>query len=365
LDETIEPRAPEPAEPPAADAPTPDPDPGGSDAPTPGPDVGARRAPYPGRPLRRSRDNRVVAGACGALARYTDVDPVVYRVTLAVLSIFGGVGLLLYVIGWLLIPAEGAAGSVLDRAVHRRTGSRPSVPALVGIGLAVVILAGIVSNNGSAVLALVLTLLAHRALRPLVASPSDGDWDPSNQTAAGGTSRTAGSSERYAAGGAYAPYGGSACAPYGGSASAPYGGVPVASPWPDWPGGTAVEARPRPPRSVLGPVTVSVCLLVVGALLVVAEPDRAAGHGRSVAGHRAGSGRPGVAGRGALRALPRPDAARCSIGGGHPGDLGGVDAGGCRPGGPTLAAGEYHRAATHVPARGWGRHSGPVSAQRR
>ena len=200
---------------------------------------------------------------CGALGRCTDVDPVVYRVTLAVLSIFGGVGLLLYVIGWLLIPAEGAAGSVLDRAVHRRTGSRPSVPALVGIGLAVVILAGIVSNNGSAVLALVLTLLAHRALRPLVASPSDGDWDPSNQTAAGGTSPAAGSSERYAAGGAYAPY--------GGSASAPYGGVPVASPWPDWPGGTAVESRPRPPRSVLGLVTVSVCLLVVGALLAVAN----------------------------------------------------------------------------------------------
>ena len=70
MDETTEPRAPEPAEPPAADAPTPDPDTGGSDAPTPGPDVGARRAPYPGRPLRRSRDNRVVAGVCGALARY-------------------------------------------------------------------------------------------------------------------------------------------------------------------------------------------------------------------------------------------------------------------------------------------------------
>jgi phage shock protein PspC (stress-responsive transcriptional regulator) len=227
---------------------------------------------------RRTRVDRCDAAAitasspaCAALSPGTDVDPVVYRVTLAVLSIFGGVGLLLYVIGWLLIPAEGAAGSVLDRVVHRRTGSRPSVPALVGIGLAVVILAGIVSNNGSAVLALVLTLLAHRALRPLVASPSDGDWDPSNQTAAGGTSPTAGSSERYAAGGAYAPYGGSACAPYGGSASAPYGGVPVASPWPDWPGGTAVESRPRPPRSVLGLVTVSVCLLVVGALLVVAN----------------------------------------------------------------------------------------------
>src|SRR5674536_317599 len=118
--------------------------------------------------------------------RCTDVDPVVYRVTLAVLSIFGGVGLLLSVLGWLLIQAERAAGPVLARAVHRRTGSRPAVPALVGIGLAVVILAGIVSNNGSAVLALVLigavALLAHRAQRPLVASPSDGGWDPSNQT---------------------------------------------------------------------------------------------------------------------------------------------------------------------------------------
>ena len=266
--------SPEPAEPPAADAPTPDPDTGGSDAPTPGPDVGARQAPYR---VDRCDAAAITASspACAALSPGTDVDPVVYRVTLAVLSIFGGVGLLLYVIGWLLIPAEGAAGSVLDRAVHRRTGSRPSVPALVGIGLAVVILAGIVSNNGSAVLALVLigavALLAHRAQRPLVASPSNGGWDPSNQTAAAGTSPAAGSSERYAAGGAYAPYGGSARAPYGGSASASYDGVPVASPWPDWPGGTAGESRPRPPRSVLGLVTVSVCLLVVGALLAVAN----------------------------------------------------------------------------------------------
>jgi hypothetical protein len=292
----------------------------------------------------------------------------------------------------MLIPAEGAAGSVLDRTVHRRTGSRPSVPALVGIGLAVVILAGIVSNNGSDVLALVLigavALLAHRAQRP-VASPPGGGWDPSNPTAAVGTSPTAGSSERYAAGGAYAPYGGSAYAPYGGSAyapyggsasppyggsasppyggsaSPPYGGVPVASPWPDWPGGTAVESRPRPPRSVLGLVTVSVCLLVVGALLVVANLTAlqvmaaavlatalvVVGLGLLV-GARFGRSR-------GLMLLGVPLAAATL------GDLGGVDAGGCRPGGPTLAAGEYYRAATHVPARGWGRHSGPVSAQRR
>jgi len=116
---------------------------------------------------------------------------------------------------------------------------------------------------------------------------------------------------------------------------------------------------------VLGLVTVSVCLLVVGALLVVANLTAlqvmaaavlatalvVVGLGLLV-GARFGRSR-------GLMLLGVPLAAATL------GDLGGVDAGGCRPGGPTLAAGEYYRAATHVPARGWGRHSGPVSAQRR
>ena len=57
--------------------------------------------------IRRSRSNRKVAGVAGGLARHLDIDPVILRVAFVVLTFFGGVGLLLYVALWLLLPEDG------------------------------------------------------------------------------------------------------------------------------------------------------------------------------------------------------------------------------------------------------------------
>jgi phage shock protein PspC (stress-responsive transcriptional regulator) len=80
--------------------------------------------PPPGRHdvrnLRRSSNDRVIAGVCGGLGRYTGIDPVVFRITLAVLAVFGGAGLLLYAMAWLLIPDDSAAQSEAQRLVHGR-----------------------------------------------------------------------------------------------------------------------------------------------------------------------------------------------------------------------------------------------------
>ena len=46
----------------------------------------------------------MVTGVAGGLGEYFRVDPVIFRVLFAVLSFFGGVGLLLYLLCWLLIP---------------------------------------------------------------------------------------------------------------------------------------------------------------------------------------------------------------------------------------------------------------------
>ena len=63
------------------------------------------------RALFRSRDDRVLAGVCGGLGRYLAVDPVVIRI-LAVLLVLAGVGLVGYVIAWIVIPDQPAdAGS--------------------------------------------------------------------------------------------------------------------------------------------------------------------------------------------------------------------------------------------------------------
>jgi phage shock protein PspC (stress-responsive transcriptional regulator) len=67
--------------------------------------------------IRRSRSNRKVAGVAGGLARHLDIDPVILRVAFVVLTFFGGVGLLLYVALWLLLPEDGSdwARIKLDR----------------------------------------------------------------------------------------------------------------------------------------------------------------------------------------------------------------------------------------------------------
>ena len=55
--------------------------------------------------LRRSVDDRKVAGVAGGLARHLDVDPLVLRVTFVVLAFFGA-GLILYAACWVLVPEE-------------------------------------------------------------------------------------------------------------------------------------------------------------------------------------------------------------------------------------------------------------------
>ncbi|WP_431679043.1 PspC domain-containing protein [Kitasatospora sp. KL5] len=61
-------------------------------------------------PLTRSGQHRVVAGVCGGLGRHLDIDPVVFRVVVAVLCLSGGLGLFLYGLAWLIVPREPVEG---------------------------------------------------------------------------------------------------------------------------------------------------------------------------------------------------------------------------------------------------------------
>ena len=62
--------------------------------------------------LRRSTDDRMLAGVVGGLARYLDVDATLVRIAFAVLTIMSGVGVPLYLAAWLLIPEDGAGQSI-------------------------------------------------------------------------------------------------------------------------------------------------------------------------------------------------------------------------------------------------------------
>jgi phage shock protein PspC (stress-responsive transcriptional regulator) len=73
--------------------------------------------PPSARSLRRSLDDRVLAGVAGGLGRYFSTDPVLFRVLFAVGAFFGGAGVLAYVLCWALLPEEGAVDPPVDRYI--------------------------------------------------------------------------------------------------------------------------------------------------------------------------------------------------------------------------------------------------------
>jgi phage shock protein PspC (stress-responsive transcriptional regulator) len=56
--------------------------------------------------LRRSRSDRWIAGICGGVAQVTGVESWIWRLILAVLALFGGTGVLLYILLWIFVPEE-------------------------------------------------------------------------------------------------------------------------------------------------------------------------------------------------------------------------------------------------------------------
>ncbi len=57
------------------------------------------------RRLYRSRKEKIIAGVCGGLAEYFDIDPVIVRLLMVLLFIYG-VGVIIYILAWIMIPME-------------------------------------------------------------------------------------------------------------------------------------------------------------------------------------------------------------------------------------------------------------------
>ena len=56
--------------------------------------------------LYRSREERMIAGVCGGIAEYVNVDPTVIRLLFILGSFSGGPGLLIYFVMMLIVPEE-------------------------------------------------------------------------------------------------------------------------------------------------------------------------------------------------------------------------------------------------------------------
>ena len=56
------------------------------------------------RKLYRSQTQRMIAGVCGGLAEYFNLDATLMRVLFLLLAVFGGSGIVIYIVMWIIVP---------------------------------------------------------------------------------------------------------------------------------------------------------------------------------------------------------------------------------------------------------------------
>ncbi|PZS27536.1 MAG: hypothetical protein DLM59_16275 [Pseudonocardiales bacterium] len=207
-------------------------------------------------PLRRSRSDRKIAGVAGGLGRYTGVDPIVFRVVLAVLTLFGGIGLLIYLGAWLFLPADGDTASPVEALLGRGQSSTSATNAVLLAVAGVVVACLFVADRPSIpLLALVVVgvvlLVRHRqpgGMAVMAGPPGAATIDQPGPV------------QPAAVPPPYAPHG-----PYG----PPFVPPPVVPP----------PVKEKKKRSPLGRIVLSAMLLVLGAMAAIDQI-----HGVSISG---------------------------------------------------------------------------------
>ncbi len=56
--------------------------------------------------LYRSKKDRMLAGVCGGIGEYLNVDPTIVRLLWVASVLFGGAGILLYIIFAIVVPEK-------------------------------------------------------------------------------------------------------------------------------------------------------------------------------------------------------------------------------------------------------------------
>ncbi|MBD9701801.1 PspC domain-containing protein [Streptomyces sp. ID01-12c] len=115
----------------------------------------------PGAPHRFRRDRRykMLSGVCAGLGRQCDMDPVIFRVVLAVLSLTGGLGLLFYGFAWLFVAYDDEEENEVRKLLTGRVdgqGLTAVLFALVGCGVFLTMLSNTTVLTFSVVVSLLL-----------------------------------------------------------------------------------------------------------------------------------------------------------------------------------------------------------------
>lgn len=229
--------------------------------------AGVARSAWDTRPARRQEDTKL-AGVAGAIARRYDLDPTLVRVAFVVWTIVGG-GLLLYLLGWLVLPPDPADPPRRDRALGGRAPRRPyddphhhrrptGPPVLVIILTVIAAAATLTPAFSGRIVTLVALGLAGLALYLLHTARAD--------LGVPGTPGTAGP----LAAPWSAPWAAPEAEPWAADDEAPLAWDPLGAA----PRGWSLPAEPPPhtpagdpvrrPRSVLTPVTLALALVAAG-----------------------------------------------------------------------------------------------------
>jgi phage shock protein C len=54
--------------------------------------------------LYRSTKDKILGGVCGGIAEYYNMDPTIVRLLWVIFSLIYGVGILAYIIAWIIVP---------------------------------------------------------------------------------------------------------------------------------------------------------------------------------------------------------------------------------------------------------------------
>ena len=208
------------------------------------------------RPHRRADDGKI-AGVAAAIGRRYAIDPVLVRVVFVVATLFNGAGVLLYLLGWLLLPAEGDQASAAASVVRRGRSSMSATLTIVLVLLLIPATGVVFGGRASGALALTAALgtlvLLHRSRATLGEIPGPPPPAKPPGTATPGTNATTGDADRPTP-----------------PAWDPLGVAPFAWDLPEPAVPPAHATAPRGTRSKITPITLGLALLTGGIALAFA-----------------------------------------------------------------------------------------------
>lgn len=69
--------------------------------------------------LTRNETDKMIAGVCGGLAAYLNIDPVLVRLAFVILLFASGIGIPLYIILWIIMPSSATAGQPNNEIIQK------------------------------------------------------------------------------------------------------------------------------------------------------------------------------------------------------------------------------------------------------